>query len=86
MQAAGDDDLVQERLQRHRDAGLQRDGADRQAEAGQPRCSAMYRTARMLGLLALDAYGLDLVGGDRAALVVEVVQYVCQHIGNLRIA
>ena len=37
MQRAGDDDLVEERLQRHRDAGLQRDGADRQAEARQRR-------------------------------------------------
>ena len=68
MQPAGDDDLVEEGLQRHRDAGLQRDGADRQAEACQGRDAAAGAGDALQHLAAGDVAAVGLHAGDAALL------------------
>ena len=68
MQAAGDDDLIQERLQRHGDAGLQRDGADRQLEAGHLGDQRGGTGHRLHGAIAVDGAAVGVHALDGAVL------------------
>ncbi len=66
--AARDDDLVEERLQRHGHAGLQRDGADRQAEARELRHQRARARHRLHRLVAIDRASVGLDALEAAVL------------------